>query len=268
MASAPMPRARDLRRSLRFPSTYRNASVVVVSLSSACSSIPSSAQPAASRSRSLGPARVRRATRSPSRAAAAAAYTAVPPMRHSGSLSNSSRAACPIATRSNIKKDVHDLAVLDRMGFPFYPHDPLPLRIGVAPRFQKLVPSDHLRTDEPAFEIRVDRARRLLRGRAAGHGPCANFVLAGGEEGAEAEQLVGRADQPVQRGLREPELRAEGRRLSRGKLCDLRLELRADRDNASGTVDRGRGANRREDLLRRRDVGLIEVDGKQERHER
>src|SRR3989442_13460087 len=144
--------------------------------------MPNSAQRPAMRSRSLGPARVRRATRSPRRAAAAAAYTAVPPMRHSGSPSNSSRAACPIATRSNIEKNVHDLAVLDRMGFPFYPHDPLPLRIGLAPRFQKLVPSDPLRTDDPAFEIRVDRARRLLCGRAAGHGPRANFILAGGEE--------------------------------------------------------------------------------------
>src|SRR2546426_226086 len=132
----------------------------------------------ARRPRSLGPARVRSATRSPSRAAAAAAYTAVPPMRHSGSPSNSSRAEWPIETRSNIKQDVHDLAVLDGIGLAFRPHDPLPLRIGFAPGLQQLVPLDDLGADTASLEVRMDSAGGLLRRSAPRHRPRAALVLA------------------------------------------------------------------------------------------
>src|SRR6266550_7719229 len=230
--------------------------------------MPSSAQRVARRSRSLGPARVRRATRSPSRAAAAAAYTAVPPMRHSGSPSNSSRAACPIETRSNIKEDVHDLAVLYRIRLSLCPHDSPPLRLGLAPRLQQLVPSDDLGANEAPLEIRVNDARRLLRGRAARHRPRANFVLAGREERAESQQLVRRADQTVERGLGKSELLSKCGRLVRRKLGDLSLDLGADGYDRARAVHARRHTHGTEHLLRRRDIRLVEIDSDEDRHAR
>src|SRR5687767_7994874 len=61
--------------------------------------MPSSWQRCSSASRSPGPTRVTSAERRPSRAAATAAYRAVPPRRH-GAPTNSSRATWPTARRS------------------------------------------------------------------------------------------------------------------------------------------------------------------------
>src|SRR4029079_11778559 len=105
------------------------------------------------------------------------------------------------------------LAVLDRIGFPFRSHDAELLRVRFASRLQELLPPDDLGTDEASLEVGVDGARRLLRRRAARHGPRAHLVVADREERAEPEQLVRRADQTVEGRLRESEILAEGRRL-------------------------------------------------------
>src|SRR5688500_7767726 len=65
--------------------------------------MPSSWQRCSSASRSPGPTRVTSAERRPSRAAATAAYRAVPPRRH-GAPANSSRATWPTARRSIISE--------------------------------------------------------------------------------------------------------------------------------------------------------------------
>src|SRR6267143_280394 len=230
--------------------------------------MPSSAQRATKRSRSCGPARVRSATRSPSLAAAAAAYTAVPPMRQSASPSNSSRAACPIVTRSNIEKDVHDLAVLDGIGLAFRPHDPLPLRIGFATCFQQLVPLDDLGSDKASLEVRMDGAGGLLCWSAARNGPCADLVLAGPEERTESKQLVRRPDQTIERRLGEPDLLPERRRFVGRKLGDLGLDLGADRYDRARAVRASCCAHRAEHVLWRGDVGLVEIDSDQHGHPR
>src|SRR2546428_10979019 len=162
--------------------------------------MPSSAQRAARRSRSFGPMRVSSAVRAPSRAAVAAPYTALPPSRQSASPANSSRAACPTVTRSNTldaEEHVDDLAVLHDVVAPFGPHDPLLFRVGLRARRQEPVPFDDLRANEPALEVRMDRARRVLRPRAGRDGPRPHLVRPYREEGDEPQELIRRADEAV-----------------------------------------------------------------------
>src|SRR5439155_25650476 len=87
------------------------------------------------------------------------------------------------------------------------------LRVRYASRLEKLLPSDHHRADEAPLYIGVDRAGRLLSRRAIRNRPRPDLVLADGEEGAQAKQLVGRADETVEGGLSQAEVLADGRRL-------------------------------------------------------
>src|SRR5205814_6283792 len=84
---------------------------------------------------------------------------------------------------SHVEQHVQYLSVFHRIGFPFRTHDPELLRVGLAPGFEKLLPSDDLRADEAALEIRVDRARRLFRRRAARNGPPGDLLVAGRPDG-------------------------------------------------------------------------------------
>src|SRR3990170_8428695 len=102
-------------------------------------------------SRSCGPTRVTSDTSSPSLAAAAAPYSALPPRRQVPS-GYSSRATCPIARRSvgalPAVKDMRDLAVLYQICAAFDAHQALALRLCLAPRAQQILPADDLRPDE------------------------------------------------------------------------------------------------------------------------
>src|SRR5438128_10632479 len=150
---------------------------------------------------------------------------------------------------SHVEKDVEYFAIFYAIGFSFRAHDTKLFRVGLASRFEELRPADDLRADEATLQIGVDRASRLLRGRAARHGPRADLVLADREEGAEPEQLVRRADETIERRLGKAELVAKRRRLVWRQLRDLSLELRRhghDRARAMGF----RGfADRRDDAL-------------------
>src|SRR5207245_9381968 len=108
-------------------------------------------------------------------------------------------------------------------------------------------PPEHLRTDAAARERRVHRAGRLLRRRAARNGPGPDLVVANREEGAEAEELVRRADETIERRLGETEILAERRRLVARQLRDLGPALRGyPHGSASGMRPGGR-AERRDD---------------------
>src|SRR5437773_9570673 len=107
---------------------------------------------------------------------------------------------------SHVKKDVEYFAIFYGIGFSFRAHDTKLFRVGLASRFEELRPADDLRADEATLQIGVDRACRLLRGRAARHGPRADLVVADREERAEPEQLVRCADETIERRLRKAEV--------------------------------------------------------------
>src|SRR5207245_3807433 len=119
-------------------------------------------------------------------------------------------------------------------------------------------PPEHLRTDAAARERRVHRAGRLLRRRAARNGPGPDLVVANGEEGAQAEELVRRADETIERRLREPEILAERRRLVGRQLRDLGLELRGYRHDGARAMGLGGLADRRDDPLGSGDIFFVE----------
>ena len=95
------------------------------------------------------------------------------------------------------------------------------LGAGFAVQRDVVVVGDGLGADEALLEIGVDDAGGLRRLGARVDGPGARFLRPGGEIGAEAEQLVAGADQPVEAGLGEAQRLEELGALGSGELGDL-----------------------------------------------
>src|SRR5215472_13405220 len=93
------------------------------------------------------------------------------------STASSSCSSLPAPSSSPAVPDVHDVAVVHDVVLAFQPQCAFGTRVGFRAGFQQLVPADGLGSDEVLLEVRVDRARRLLRAYAAGHGPGAALVL-------------------------------------------------------------------------------------------
>ena len=80
--------------------------------------------------------------------------------------------------------------------------------------------------------IAVDLSCRVLGAGPRRDGPGPALVLAHGEEGDVAEQLVGGANHPVEPRASQPEVGQEDRGVRWIELGDLQLDLRADRERA------------------------------------
>src|SRR5262249_26463607 len=78
--------------------------------------------------------------------------------------------------------DVRDVAVLDDVVLAFQAKRAFGTRISFGAGFEKLVPADGFCPYEVLLEVRVNRARCLLRPYAARNGPGATLVFADGEE--------------------------------------------------------------------------------------
>ena len=91
---------------------------------------------------------------------------------------------------------------------------------------------DHLRPNEAARHVGVDLAGRVLRARPRSDGPRPAFVLARGEEGDVAEQLVRGPNHPVEARASEPQVGQEDRGIRGIELGDLELDPGADRERA------------------------------------
>src|SRR6266487_2598620 len=89
---------------------------------------------------------------------------------------------------------------------------------------EQLVIGDHLRADEPALEVGVDRAGGFGRPRAPPDLPSARLVLAGREEYDEVERAVAGTDHSVQARLFHPELLQQRPGLLWFHLGGLRLD--------------------------------------------
>jgi hypothetical protein len=91
--------------------------------------------------------------------------------------------------------------------------------------------SDRLQTLKRKLITSPSRTSRL-RPRAAADGPGPALVLSRGQEGDEAQESVGRADDAVEAGLLEAEVLAERPRVLRGKVGHLRLDGSGDGTHA------------------------------------
>src|SRR5688572_24138968 len=101
----------------------------------------------------------------------------------------------------DVEPEVDHVAFLHDVGLAFEPELAGFFRALLAAARDVLVVADDLCAYEPAFEVGMDRARRLWRRRIALRRPGAHFLRAGRIESLEAEQLVCGADHAVQAGL-------------------------------------------------------------------
>jgi len=99
---------------------------------------------------------------------------------------------------SHIKPEQGHIAVLHDILFSFTADQAFFLAGGHAAQIPERFEGNDLGTDEAALEIGVDLAGCLRRLGALGDGPGAALVLAAGQEGNEAQQVVAGADQTVQ----------------------------------------------------------------------
>src|SRR6476646_5231062 len=93
----------------------------------------------------------------------------------------------------DVEADVEHVAVFDDVGLaletlPAALHD-----LGTGARLDQITPADHLATDEPARDVRMDRRRRIERGLAATQRPGARLVLGSREE---RDQIDGLEEAP------------------------------------------------------------------------
>src|SRR5690606_4706994 len=137
--------------------------------------------------------------------------------------------ACPAALLRaralHVEPEVDHVAVLDDVLLPLDAQLALlaqrRLRAGLHP----ILPGGDLGPDEAPLEVGVDHAGGARRLPSGADGPGAGLLRTDGEEGAQAEELVARADELVQAGLAQSDRLEKARPLLGGKLLDLRLQL-------------------------------------------
>src|SRR5258705_1539631 len=149
--------------------------------------------------------------------------------------------------------EIDDIAVLDDVLLAFEA-DLAVFAAGLhrAARHQRIV-GHHFPADEAPLDVPVDFAGPKLAGGGAGNRPGAALVLADGEEGDVAKQVVAGSNDAIEARLGQAEVREEGLRIVGAELRDFELDLRAERDGARGRV---REERRQARLFRgARDVG-------------
>ena len=129
----------------------------------------------------------------------------------------------------HVKSKEHHIAVGDGVLLAFGAHGPSLAGSGLAPKAVVVRKLDGLGADEALLEVGVDHAGRLRRGGADLDGPGAHFLLAGGEVGLQAEQLIAGADHPVEAGFFHAQVGQEVGFLFIVQFGDLRFDLGADR---------------------------------------
>src|SRR5947208_10706595 len=89
--------------------------------------------------------------------------------------------------QSDVESDVQDVAVLHLVGLPLEALEVAPRGFGVRSRRDEVVPADHLATNEPTRDVRVDGRRRVQRRSTPAKRPRPRLLLAGREEGQQVE---------------------------------------------------------------------------------
>src|SRR5256885_7438756 len=127
---------------------------------------------------------------------------------------------------SNIEPEVHDVAFLHQVFLALQAQLAGVARTGLAPAGEVVREGDDFGADEATLEVGMDYPRRLRRRRPDAHRPGAHFLGAGGGEGLQTEQAVGRTGPAVQTRLLQNPIREGLSSLRLPQLCEL---LRARR---------------------------------------
>ena len=100
--------------------------------------------------------------------------------------------------KSNVKQEVHHIAIFNDVIFPFRTHPACFLRALLTLVGDEVFIRDSLRANEAFLEVGVDLTSRLRRSRTDRDGPCTHFFYASSEVGLQIQQLIARADHAVQ----------------------------------------------------------------------
>ena len=143
----------------------------------------------------------------------------------------------------DVEAELDDVAVVDDVVLALEADLAELLGLRPAADVEQLVPADHLGADEAALEVGVDAPGALRRRRAVAERPRPRLLVAGREERAQAEQVVGAAHHAEQRALAEAEAFEHLGPLGRvGDRRRLGLELHAHADHfhvVAGVVELG-----------------------------
>src|SRR5215208_4620002 len=102
-----------------------------------------------------------------------------------------------VRTLSRGVSEVDHVAVEDDVLLALEPQLRVVAKRGERSTREQVLIAAHFGADEPALDVGVDLAGRVLRVRAARDGPRAVLVLADGEKRDIAEQVVARADDAI-----------------------------------------------------------------------
>ena len=109
----------------------------------------------------------------------------------------------------DVELEQHDIAVGDHVLLAFHAVQTLVAGGGDRTARDQIRIGDGLRLDEAALEVGVDDAGRLRRGVAVVDRPGPDLLLAGGEVGLQAEQVIRRPDQRAGAAFLDAELLEE-----------------------------------------------------------
>src|ERR1700689_5509071 len=98
----------------------------------------------------------------------------------------------------DIEAEMHHVALAHDVLLALEPQSPRLFGAVFALVCDEIVVADDLGANEPVLEVGMDDARRLRRGRADAHRPCAYFLGTRREISLQPEKRVARADDAVQ----------------------------------------------------------------------
>jgi outer membrane receptor protein involved in Fe transport len=144
------------------------------------------------------------------------------------------------ADGSDVEAEVQNVAFLDPVFLALQPQPAGIAGAGLAAVLDEVIKADGLGADEALLEVGMDDGRGLRRGRAALHGPGADFLDPGGEVGLQAQQLVGGADDAVQARLVQAQVGEEGVAVLVLELAQFLLDGGRDRHHLGALAQRPR----------------------------
>ena len=109
----------------------------------------------------------------------------------------------------DVEFEEHDVAVLDDVFFAFHSVESALSCDSDGAALDEVLVGDGFGFDEASFEVGVDDSGGLGRGVSLSDCPGADFFFAGGEEGLQAEELIGVADEGVGAGFLNAEFGEE-----------------------------------------------------------
>ncbi len=148
-------------------------------------------------------------------------------------------AAALRAGLGGVEFEEEDIAVLDFVVAAFDAVEAFFPGVRDGAAADEVIPADGFGFDEAFFEVGMDASGGLGGGGAGGDGPGTDFLVVEGEEGAEAEDVIGGADEGADAGFRQSQGIEVVLGVLGGQVEEVAFELGADGDGVAAVVGLG-----------------------------